>query len=232
MDEEVINAKKDTTRPSNVYYGLNWGFRSDNTIEKSLDTGDLLYFDYNCLNCFEPNDVIKCYIQQKQLKDDQPQNVAFCFRTPQRLFVIASHFGGQIQIIPYHEFLNKPFIKTVKVRTLQNQPINLIEASAQFVQQIREQNKVMDKEHKDFFSQMLLNRLKHYFIVNPFNQHLVAHYFYHLKVIKQNPFQEPYITAQDLDEDHPRCFYQAYDLSNPVMIRTYASQNLLRKNVT
>jgi hypothetical protein len=32
MSEEVINAKKDTTRPSNVYYGLNWGYRSDNTV--------------------------------------------------------------------------------------------------------------------------------------------------------------------------------------------------------
>ena len=31
-DSELINAKKDTTRPSNVYYGLNWGFRSDNTV--------------------------------------------------------------------------------------------------------------------------------------------------------------------------------------------------------
>lgn len=32
MDFDLINAKKDTTRPSNVYYGLNWGFRSDNTV--------------------------------------------------------------------------------------------------------------------------------------------------------------------------------------------------------
>jgi hypothetical protein len=64
-DAELINAKKDTTRPSNVYYGLNWGFRSDNTvilrflsncvqIEKSIDTGDLLFFDYNCMNCLYP----------------------------------------------------------------------------------------------------------------------------------------------------------------------------------
>jgi hypothetical protein len=32
VDEELINAKKDSTRPSNVYYGLNWGYRSDNTV--------------------------------------------------------------------------------------------------------------------------------------------------------------------------------------------------------
>ena len=35
-DHELINAKKDTTRPSNVYYGLNWGYRSDETVISSL----------------------------------------------------------------------------------------------------------------------------------------------------------------------------------------------------
>lgn len=48
MDEELQHAKKDTTRPSNVYYGINWGFRADETIEKTLDTGDLLFFNYDC----------------------------------------------------------------------------------------------------------------------------------------------------------------------------------------
>ena len=28
-DFDMIQSKKDTTRPSNVYYGINWGFRSD-----------------------------------------------------------------------------------------------------------------------------------------------------------------------------------------------------------
>ena len=48
MDFDLIQARKDTTRPSNVFYGINWGYRSDETIEKSLDTGDLLFFNYNC----------------------------------------------------------------------------------------------------------------------------------------------------------------------------------------
>ena len=76
----MIQAKKDTTRPSNVYYGLNWGYRSDETIEKSLDTGDLLYFNYNCDNCFTPNDVIKCKLQQwwRNSTPSDSQNIAFC----------------------------------------------------------------------------------------------------------------------------------------------------------
>ena len=64
-DNELINAKKDATRPSNVYYGINWGYRSDETIEKSLDTGDLIFFNYECLNCFSPEEVAICYKQQK-----------------------------------------------------------------------------------------------------------------------------------------------------------------------
>lgn len=62
-DFDMIQSKKDTTRPSNVYYGLNWGYRSDETIEKSLDTGDFLFYNYNCDKCFSPSDVIKCKLQ-------------------------------------------------------------------------------------------------------------------------------------------------------------------------
>ena len=63
MDFELIEARKDTTRPSNVYYGINWGYRSDETIEKSLDTGDLLFFNYNCSQCFTPEETLKCVAQ-------------------------------------------------------------------------------------------------------------------------------------------------------------------------
>lgn len=62
-DFDSIQAKKDTTRPSNVYYGINWGYRSDETMEKSLDTGDLIFFNYDCDKCFTPKDVILCKLQ-------------------------------------------------------------------------------------------------------------------------------------------------------------------------
>jgi len=48
MNWELTQVRKDTTRPSNVYYGINWGYRADETIEKTLDTGDLLFFNYDC----------------------------------------------------------------------------------------------------------------------------------------------------------------------------------------
>jgi hypothetical protein len=58
-DEEVLMLKKDTTRPSNEYYGINWGYRADNTIEKAFNTGDVVFFDYNCSRCLYPSEVVK-----------------------------------------------------------------------------------------------------------------------------------------------------------------------------
>jgi hypothetical protein len=53
--------------------------------------------------------------------------MAFCFRTPKKLLIVTSHFDNQIHITPYHEFLNKPYIKTVKVRSFANAPDNIVE---------------------------------------------------------------------------------------------------------
>ncbi len=39
--------------------------------------------------------------------------MAFCFRTPQKLMVVHGDLTGQIQIQPYNEFLNKPYMTTV-----------------------------------------------------------------------------------------------------------------------
>jgi len=98
MNDELIQAKKDTTRPQNVYYGINWGYRSDETIEKSLDTGDLLFFTYDCQNSFSPTEMAVC-LKQKYVdgvSENKAQNVAFCFRTPQRLLVVYSDLAGNI----------------------------------------------------------------------------------------------------------------------------------------
>ena len=98
MNEELIQAKKDTTRPQNVYYGINWGYRSDETIEKSLDTGDLLFFTYYCQNSFSPTEIAMCFKQRyvDGVAENEAQNVAFCFRTPQRLLVVYSDLAGNI----------------------------------------------------------------------------------------------------------------------------------------
>ncbi|TNV76448.1 hypothetical protein FGO68_gene387 [Halteria grandinella] len=231
---ELINAKKDTTRPSNVYYGLNWGYRSDNTIEKSLDTGDLLYFNYNCMNCLQPSEVIQCYMQQKLGNDSEedPQNIAFAMRTPKRLLIISGHFDGQVHITPYHEFLNKPYIRTVKVRQFVSAPLNIVEATAQFVQQLREMKQAQDKDHKDFFSSTLKQQMLKFLYYDKLAANVVPNYLHSIKVLNRSPFQQPTLTVKDLDNAHPESFHEPYELSSSVMIRTYASKNLSKSNVT
>ncbi len=45
--------------------------KTDFQIEKSIDTGDLLFFDYNCMNCLHPQDVIQCYTQKKFVNNSE-----------------------------------------------------------------------------------------------------------------------------------------------------------------
>ena len=96
MDFDLIQAKKDTTRPQNAYYGINWGYRADETIENSLDTGDLLFFGYECKNCFTPDEMAVCYSRKllRGKKDADPLNMAFCLRTPKKLLVVYGDLTG------------------------------------------------------------------------------------------------------------------------------------------
>lgn len=59
----------------------------------------------------------------------------------------------------------------------------------------------------------------------------MPHYLWTVKVLNRNPFMKPYITIGELDQAHPEVFHEAYELSNAVMVRSYASQNLLKSNV-
>lgn len=200
-------------------------------IEKSLDTGDLLFFDYDCLNCLQPWEVLTCLYQQRTTSG-AAQNVAFCMRTPQKLLIVSSHFGGEVQITPYNEFLNKPYIRSVKVRSFLTAPLNLVEATAQFTQQLKEQRQLAgQRDHKDFFSRLLKAKLIRATVLKQVSNNLVPHYLYAVKVLNRNPFQDPRVTVDDLDRARPKCFYDAYELSEAVAIRSYNSQNLAKSNV-
>lgn len=84
------------------------------------------------MNCLTPSDVVQCYAHKKLYikSEEDPQNVAFCMRTPQKLLIVSGHFDGQVHITPYHEFLNKPYIRTVKVRSFESAPLNMVEGTA------------------------------------------------------------------------------------------------------
>jgi hypothetical protein len=73
------------------------------------------------------------------LTDNDPQNMGICFRTPQKLLVIHSDLLGKIHTEPYAEFLNKPFMNTVKARSFERLPENAVTGGAAFIEELREQ---------------------------------------------------------------------------------------------
>ena len=78
---------------------------------------------------------------------------------------------------------------------------------------------------------MHAKRLIKLFYFDQINQNLVPHYLWAIKVLNRNPFMRPTIKLDDLDQQMPECFNDAYELSDGVMIRSYASQNLSKSNV-
>ena len=80
----------------------------------------MLYYNLNCSKCFYPQDLILCTVKQKlkRASPEEPENIAFTLRTNQhKLLVVTDPFEkGQIQIVPYHEFINKPYVNMVKAR--------------------------------------------------------------------------------------------------------------------
>ena len=62
---------------------------------------------------------------------------------------------------------------------------------------------------------------------------IVANYLWEIKVLNKHPLTNASINwVRELDSTHPRVFHEVYELSGPVMIRTYASGDLKRSNVT
>ena len=45
MDDEDM---RDTTRPTNDNFGINWGYKADLMIKERIDSGDLLFVKYDC----------------------------------------------------------------------------------------------------------------------------------------------------------------------------------------
>ena len=112
-------------------------------MEKSLDTGNILFYNLDCDKCFTPKETIVCKLKQKITNHvpDKASNMAFLLRSDEyRLMVLSDTFGsGKVTAVPYHEFINKPYIRMVKVRQFEpDNPPKIIENSLSFVKKIKE----------------------------------------------------------------------------------------------
>ena len=115
-------------------------------MEKSLDTGDLLFYNFNCDMCFTPRDVLSCKLRQylRGIDPDKPASMGFLIRTAEhRILVVSDYFGrGEVTIQPYYEFLNKPFIRMVKTRqVVPEMPKDSIKKSLEFLQELLKSKK-------------------------------------------------------------------------------------------
>ncbi|CAI2378737.1 unnamed protein product [Moneuplotes crassus] len=219
-DFELISKKKDSTRPSNEYYGINWGYRSDNTIELSFNTGDILLYDYKCINCLYPSEVVSCYIHKQK---SEYTGVGFTFKTPKGLYVIYPHFG-KVNISPYSEFLNRPYICKIKARSFLNPPVDITKKTIEFVAAIQKTQKSPDKEISKQKDQDISQESSK-FPMKIKNDKIIGQYFHHLGVLRVNPYMKVY-DARDLDLDRPNIFHKKYMLDSGFIIRSSTSGDL------
>ena len=55
--------------------------------------------------------------------------------------MITGHFGSDPQIVQYHDFLNKPYIRMVKARQLNVEPKEIVKNTYDFIEDIRKNKK-------------------------------------------------------------------------------------------
>jgi len=222
-NEELVSLKKDTTRPTNEYYGINWGYRADNTIEKSFETGDVVLFDYKCDKCLYPKDILKWYAK-KLHKNDEFSQVGFVFKTPMMLFVVFSLFGT-LQIMPYSEFLNRPYFSRIKARNFENPPVDITKRSMEFIQNLKDITEGTKEQEKSSRHTDVSNEKIREYIVRGNIDRVTSIYFNYLGVLRVNPLAHP-IGTKDYDMDRPHIFHKDYTLGGGFIIRSETSKNL------
>ena len=66
-------------------------------------------------------------------------NVAFCFRTPQKLLVVYEDLIGKVQIHSYSELLAKPYVKEVFAKSFENPPQHIVKIATDYVEELQKQ---------------------------------------------------------------------------------------------
>jgi hypothetical protein len=156
----------------------------------------------------------------QNLQEDDPQNIGVCLRTPQKLLVVHSDLLGKIHIEPYSEFLNKPFMNTVKARSFETLPQSAVSGGATFVEELRALKLKTQDQSPDFFSKLWRNKLVKVFLFDSIAQNTVAHFLYRANILNHNPLTQKFDYLQELMQASPVVLHKAYELSSPIMIRS------------
>ena len=128
-------------------------------------------------------------------------------------------------VIPYSEFLNRPYISRIKARNFENPPIDISKKTIQFVKKLKEierGEKVMEKGERHS------NKVGEYFrdyMVKAHLDKLVSLYYHHLGVLRVNPLKRTY-TPKDFDLERPHIFHKDYKLDGGFIIRSDSTKDL------
>jgi hypothetical protein len=108
---------RDTTRPTNDNFGVNWGYKADLMIKEKIDSGDLLLVKYDCDKCISLNQMVQCYGNQYFSIDGNYDSVVMVVRNLENLFIL-EEAGGKVTSTEYSNFIARPFQQEVALRRL------------------------------------------------------------------------------------------------------------------
>ena len=92
---DAINADtlKDASRLTNESFGISWGFQADDTVMSGIDSGDLFFIKYDCMETLDPIEMVKCYKLTIPLLDEEYHAVGVGYRDENGLMTYFNQFG-------------------------------------------------------------------------------------------------------------------------------------------
>ena len=86
-----------------------------------IDSGDLFFVKYDCLETLDPMEMIKCYKLTIPLLDEEYHAVGVAYRDESGLMAYFNQFGEN-KLMRYSQFVSLPYIKELMV---QKTPLNI-----------------------------------------------------------------------------------------------------------
>ena len=99
---------------------------------------------------------------------------------------------------PYNEFLNKPYINTVKVRQIVIPPAGIVDSATLLIEELQTQKK-QQESNKDMVAKLWLQRMLKIVWFDRIAQNTVPILLFKSKVLKVNPLDTRIDFLKDLD---------------------------------
>lgn len=99
---------------------------------------------------------------------------------------------------PYNEFLNKPYINTVKVRQIVSPPAGIVDSATLLIEELQTQKK-QQESNKDMVAKLWLQRMLKIVWFDRIAQNTVPILLFKSKVLKVNPLDTRIDFLKDLD---------------------------------